>query len=284
MNKKAYIVLLTGILFNLSIGVIYVWSLLKVEMTTCISQGGWGWTSSQAGLPYTIAIICFALGVLIGGRVQDKIGPRWVATTGGALVGLGLIFSGLIGNSPTGIALCFGVITGLGIGFGYNSVLPAALKWFHPKQKGLISGLILGGFGLGALHYGPIKSSLLNNFGKEGALLYLGIAVSIISVFFAQFIKNPPVAYVPSDPSRKVLPGEAVKNTVKNNTGVDHTWKEMLKTKRFYLMFILFLLSSSMGLMVLGNIAKITNTQLVGFTNTALLISFMAVIYYTGVP
>jgi len=199
IQRQGSIVLIACILFNLIIQVLYVWSLLKVEMMS-EGSGGWGWTSQQAGLPYTLVLIFFAVGVLIGGRIQDKIGPRWVATAGGIMVGLGMVISGLVGENPVGVAIAFGVITGLGIGFGYGSVLPASLKWFHPSKKGLIGGLVLGGFGLATIHYAFTTSALLDTFGVERTMLYIGIAVAVLSALVAQFVKNPPPGYVPAVP------------------------------------------------------------------------------------
>ena len=267
-RKSSMTVLLACVGFNLTIQVLYVWSLVQRQM-----EYQWNWTAAQSGLPYTLCIIFFSTGVLIGGRIQDKIGPRWVATAGGILVGLGLLLSGLIGNSPVGIAICFGIITGLGIGFGYGSVLPAGLKWFHPSKKGLISGLVLGGFGLASVHYAFITDSFLANHGIENTLLFLGIGVIIISALIAQLVKNPPAGYVP------LAPEKLSKSTAK--VPVDFIWKEMLRTKRFYIMFFLFLFSASMGLMMLGNVATIVDLQ-AGIQQAAFLISLTAIMNALG--
>ena len=275
---KANIILLACILFNLSIGVLYTWSVLKSRLTAPISDGGWGWSSSQAGLPYTLAIIIFAIGLLIGGRIQDKIGPRWVVTAGGILTGLGLILSGAVGNSVTGITLCYGVITGLGIGFGYGCVTPPALKWFHPSKKGLVSGLIVGGFGIAAVYFAPLTNALLNSLGIEKTLMCLGTAVIIVSTPVAQLIKNPPAGYSPPQPEKMK------RAAVKTAAAVEYNWREMVKTKRFYLLFIMFLFSSSVGLMIIGNMSKIAGLQ-VGITDTAflaLLVSFLAITNTSG--
>jgi len=239
------------------------------------AQGGWGWTSRQAGLPYTLVLIFFAVGVLIGGRVQDKIGPRRVATVGGVMVGLGMVVSGLVGANPVGVAVAFGIITGLGIGFGYGSVLPASLKWFHPSKKGLIGGLVLGGFGLATIHYAFTASALLDAFGIENTMLFIGIAVAVLAAIAAQFVKNPPPGYVPA------LPKNAKESTTTRKAAVDFEWREMIKTKRFYFMFILFIFSASIGLMVLGNQAKIADLQ-AGISNAVFLMSIAAIMNALG--
>ena len=275
MRRNAYTVLVSGILFNLTVQVLYVWSLVKDEMKSSVEQGGWGWSSQEAGLPYTFAIIFFALGVLIGGRVQDKTGPRIVASIGGAMVGAGLILSGFAGNDPIGITIGYGVITGLGIGFGYGSILPSCLKWFHPGKKGLIGGLVLGGFGLASVHYAFITEALLVSAGIQKTLLFIGIAVTVLSVASAQFIKNPPPDYVPG-----VLKDFKLSLTPQKNT-IDFTWYEMLKTRCFYLIFILFLFSSSIGLMIIGNLTRIAGIR-ADVTSAAFLISLVAVMNALG--
>ena len=273
--QNAYTVLFSGILFNLTIQVLYVWSLVKDMMKSPADQGGWGWSSQEAGLPYTVAIIFFALGVLVGGRIQDKTGPRIVASFGGTMVGSGLVISGLVGNDPVGITIGYGVITGLGIGFGYGSILPSCLKWFHPGRKGLIGGLVLGGFGLASVHYAFITEALLVSAGIQRTLLSIGIAVTVLSVAAAQFIKNPPPDHVPGVPKNFTQPLMLQKSTI------DFTWREMFKTKCFYLIFILFLFSSSIGLMIIGNLTRIAGIQ-AGVTGAAFLISLVAVMNALG--
>ena len=272
-QRKANFILLAGVLFNLAVGVLYAWSVLKKSMTAPIEEGGWGWTSAQAGFPYTLAIVCFAVSLLIGGKIQDKIGPRWVVTAGGALAGLGLILAGVVGNNPMGVAICFGVIAGSGIGMGYGCVSPPALKWFHPSRKGIVSGVIVGGFGLAALYLAPLSTALLNNFGIEKTLIFLGAGIFVVATSIAQFINNPPEGYTP------VAPAKLKESAAKSHVYVDFSTKEMLGTQRFYLMFIMYLLSASIGLMVIGNITKIASVQLhiTDKSILAMLVSFLAV-------
>ncbi|MCL2402753.1 MAG: OFA family MFS transporter [Coriobacteriia bacterium] len=302
---KAPIVLAACVLVNLTIQILYVWSLLRVDLANY-----WHWSPQQAGLPFTLVLVFFATGALIGGRLQDKFGPRWVAAAGGLMVGAGLILSGIItgalGNGPTatgnynyfeglgylpvmgspiGIALSFGVLTGLGIGFGYGSVLPAALKWYHPSKKGLIGGLVLGGFALASVIYAPITMWLLSRDGGsiESTFLFLGIGVAIIAFIMAQFVKNPPEGY--SAPEPKNLAGAAF-----TEAPLDFDYKQMVKTPVFYLMFATFALVASIGLMMIGNIRNITELQLAGYEGVSILgigivvflISFVAVINTLG--
>ena len=267
-QNKANLILIACVLINLSIGVLYAWSVFKTEMIEA-----WGWTSQQSGLPYTLAIVFFSLAAFLGGRIQDKFGPRWVVTTGGTLVGIGMIISGLVGNSPVGMVIGFGVIVGAGIGLAYSCVLPPALKWFHPSKKGFVGGIVVGAFGLAAVFFAPVAKVLLGSFGIEQTMIMFGVATLLISVPIAQFIKNPPAGYTPPVP-------ENLKNSATENAQVeekDYTRAEMLQTARFYYLFPMFLFSSSVGLMIIGNMSKIATLQGIGAGVVAMLVAFLAV-------
>ena len=277
-QKTAGIVLTACVLLNFSIGVLYAWSVIKSKLMAPISAGGWEWTSSQAGLPYNITIIVFATAMLFGGRLQDKIGPSRVVMAGGILAGIGMILSGFVGNSVPGMILCFGVITGTGMGFGYGSVTPPALKWFHSGKKGLISGLVVAGFGISAVFYAPLTTALLSRLGIQTTLIYIGIGVLIASVTVSLFIKNPPPGYIPPEPAR------IKQSLIKTTPAVDYTRMEMLKTKRFYLMFVMFLLTASVGLMFIGSMTRIaqSQTRITDAAVLAMLVAFLAIMNTAG--
>ena len=264
-------ILMACILFNLSIGVVHGWSVLKSALMQPLSEGGFNFTSSQAGLPYVVVIVCFSLGLLIGGSIQDRIGPRFVMAIGGFMVGAGYIIASFAGANVIGLTLGYGVISGLGVGFGYGSACPVALKWFSPKKKGLVSGLVVGGFGMAAVYLAPLTSYLIDRVGIPLTFRFIGIGIIIFSVPLALIIHDPPLAYEVEVKDR-ILP--------KENSG-NYSWKEMLKTKQFYLLFILFALSSSVGLMVIGNITKIGILQ-VGLATTAWLVMLLGVANTAG--
>jgi len=267
MHKKPAGMLIAGVVYMVSIGVLYAWAVIRR-----VIEAQWGWTSTQSGLPFTLVLICFASGSLIGGRLQVKIPARLVGTIGGVMVGAGLVLSGLVGDSRVMVALCFGVVTGLGIGLGYSSFLPTLLKWYHPSRKGFVSGWIIGGFGLTALYLAPLASALIEHFSVQAAFIVLGIFTMAVSIPLAQVIKDPPKGYVPAEPAK------AKTKSTPTPPG-DKTWKEMLATKKFYMLFIMYLCSLSIGQMVVGNITGIVSLQ-AGVSDAALLaglVSFMAV-------
>lgn len=117
----------TGI--NLALGILYSWSVISQAIPK-----EWNWSETEKSLPYSVACIVFAFAMIPAGRMQDKIGPRVVAALGGVLVGLGMILSSTT-TSPLGYVIGFGILAGVGIGFGYGSATPPAVKWFSKSTS-----------------------------------------------------------------------------------------------------------------------------------------------------
>ncbi len=256
----------TGV--NLALGVLYAWSVLSKQITK-----EWGWNETQTALPYSIAIIAFALMMVPAGRLQDKIGPRWVATMGGILCGVGFIIASL-GQSLMGMVIGFGVLAGTGIGCGYASATPPAVKWFPSARTGLIAGLVVAGFGLASVYIAPLANYLLGAFGIQKTFFIFGVAFFIIVVILAQFLKNPPAGYkAVGNPAPAASPGKPAKAAA---VGVDYELSEMLRTPQFYLLWIMFVFASGAGLMIIGKLAKIVDLQ-AGIKAGFAFVAFLAV-------
>ncbi len=249
--KEGWKVLLAGLCINLTLGVLYSWSVIKKALVD-----NWGWTSSDASLPYSIAIVVWSITLLFAGNLQDKIGPRKVVLMGVLFTGFGLILSSFI-NSVLLLAITFGVIAGGGIGFAYASVTPPALKWFHPSKKGMVSGIVVSGMGLASLYIAPTKTQLLKTVGISKTFFALGVFILLVGIPVSRFIKNPPTGYTPPAPVTKA---KDILNSSLTQT-IEMTRSEMMKTKQFFLFWIMFAFSSSAGLMIIGNIAIIAKTQ-----------------------
>ncbi len=272
MNRRGWVVTLAGMGLNLALGILYAWSVFGKQLVESVDKGGFGWTKTQATLPYIIAIACFAIMMVPAGRLQDRLGPRIVASAGGVLTGVGLVVASFA--SPRSLMpaiLGFGVLAGTGFGLGYAAATPAAVKWFPPERKGLITGLVVAGFGVAPVYIAPLSKHLLTAYGINNSFRILGIAFLITATSFAQLIRNPdrPVA-------RPGMPGSAAQPA-----RVDQTWRDMLKTPAFYSLWIQYACAATAGLMIIGHMAKIVavqsgNTIKIGFVFVALLASFNA--------
>ncbi|MHC4328625.1 MAG: MFS transporter [Planctomycetota bacterium] len=156
-----------GMGINLALGILYTWSVISKHV-----PDEWGWSENDKSLPYMVACLIFSLVMVPAGRMQDKIGPRRVATIGGVLVGLGFVLASMT-SSLAVFVIGFGVLAGAGIGFGYASATPPAVN------------------GLASVYAAPLSRWLIISCGFKTAILILGIGFLIVVVSLAQLIKPP---------------------------------------------------------------------------------------------
>ena len=251
--NKGWRVTFAGTGINLALGVLYTWSVIKAAIPV-----DWGWTAAQKSDPYALACFVFAIAMIPAGRLQDKIGPRWVATIGGAMVALGCIIAGLAGSSYLGFVVGFGVFGGIGIGFGYAAATPAAVKWFPASQTGLIAGLVVAGFGLASVYIAPTAQALLNAYGVSTTMIIFGVAFFVIVVGLSQLLRNPPADYKPFDAKAHLRPT----NIAAASPPVDMNWKEMIHTTNFWMLWTMYVFGAAAGLMVIGSAASMAKTSL----------------------
>lgn len=269
LMNKGWKVTFAGTGVNLALGILYSWSVIAGFLRQDL-----GWSAFNTQLPYMIACGVFALLMVPGGRIQDQIGPRKVIMAAAVLAGIGLIGSTYF-MTVVGLSIFFGLFFGAAIGLGYSSTTPPAMKWFGPEKRGLVTGLVVSGFGLASVYSAPLANSLIGNFGMSQTFLILGVAFFFIIIVLAQFIVNPPKDYVP--PS-----AERLKKDEKDNNRTpqkEFEWQEMCKTPQFYLLWFMFCFGSLAGLMVIGQLASIAQEQsgvALGFVLVAVLAVFNA--------
>ena len=252
-SSKGWWVTFAGTGINLALGVLYTWSVIKAAIPP-----EWGWTAAQKSDPYAVACFVFAIAMIPAGRLQDRIGPRWVATIGGVTVALGCIIAGLAGSSYIGFVVGFGLFGGIGIGFGYAAATPAAVKWFPASQTGMIAGLVVAGFGLASVYIAPTAQALLGAYGVSTTMIIFGIAFFVIVVTLAQFLRNPPAGYVPFDAKADQRPT----TTAASKPPVEMEWHQMIRTSNFWMLWTMYVFGAAAGLMVIGSAASMSKAAL----------------------
>ena len=255
--RRGYVVLLAGLLSNFSVGILYTWSNIRDVLA-----GYEEWAVSQLTIPFSVGGFTFAALLIVAGMLQDRFGPRPVMVAGVLLVGGGTALSGLVTRTPTLFFVTFGVVVGAGIAFVYACPRPAAMKWFHPSRKGMINGLVVAGFGLGALWLGPTQLLLLDTFGYslERTLMTLGLLILAIGLPCAAVMTDPPAGYVPPEPVRSA--DAPVKDTHRHAPSV--SLRTALRTRQVWMLVGIYALYCSAGAMVLGSIGSILTTQTAG--------------------
>lgn len=234
MMKKSmnrWFVVMGAVLLQVCLGAIYSWSLFNQPL-----MDKFGWTKDQVVMTYSIAIFVFAFSTIFSGRLQDKIGPRKVATIGGILYGTGLILASMATSLPM-LYISYGVLAGAGVGFAYVCPLSTCVKWF-PEKKGFITGIAVGAFGAGSLIFKSVIQYFLATVGVSSTFMYLGIIYMTLVVIGAQFLRLP----------------EAQATNIKSSVPEEasYTVGEMIKTRSFIVTFATYLVACMPGLLVIG--------------------------------
>jgi len=154
--KNRWAVAVAGTITMVCLGTVYSWSLFSQPLIA-----GFGWSATTTVWTFSTAIFFLGVGAILGGRWQDRAGPRPVVVTGAVLWGLGNVLAGL-GTARFGawwIYLTYGVVGGLGLGLGYITPVAAVTKWF-PDRRGLAGGMVVMGFGLGTFFYNNVVKNV----------------------------------------------------------------------------------------------------------------------------
>jgi MFS transporter, OFA family, oxalate/formate antiporter len=247
-NHPGWRVTFTALGINLALGILYTWSVISNGI-----PDAWNWSQADRSMPYAVACLVFCIVMVPAGRMQDRYGPRLVATVGGLLVGAGMIFASFT-TTPLGYVLGFGVLTGAGIGAGYASATPPALKWFTAARTGLIAGVVVSGFGLASVYAAPLANWLIGKFGVSSTVLYLGLAFMLIVTGLAQLLKVPPRGYIPAGYVAPVLTDGIQRKE-------EYGPREMIRTWQFYVLWFMLACGAGAGLMIISSLAKIASVQ-----------------------
>lgn len=260
-KSRAWIAVISGTIVNLCLGALYAWSVFSVEL-----QNQLGLTATQTSLPYSVAIILFALFMVPAGIMLDRLGPRLLLVISGALIGIGFIVAGMT-LSVVGLVIGFGIIAGAAMGFGYAAPTPTAAKWFQPHKRGTITGIVVSGYGLAAVYVSPLANYLIHNFGIANAFYYLGAFFTVLIIFSALAMKLPPEGWIPlGGESPKKSNADSVESEIASTSETAAYKKEfkpgeMMKTIQFWSLWIMYAFSASAGLIIIGHVAKIAQIQ-----------------------
>ena len=189
--EKKWPIAIMGTLTQLSLGTVYAWSFFQTPITELV-----GWSNTQVAWAFSLSI--FMLGVMAawGGAKIDKYGPRKLAIIGGVMYALGYIISAYALSSGTLwlLYLAFGILGGSGLGLAYVTPVATVSKWFT-KNQGLATGMVVMGFGLGALVMSKLLAPLflqLSSGNLSTTFLYIGLTLIVVLPFSAYFMHFPP--------------------------------------------------------------------------------------------
>lgn len=242
-NALRWRVVLGGILSNFCAGMLYSWSIYVNPL-----MEAHGWERGAVSLAMSIATLVIPISMIPAAKILAKKGPTKTALIGTIFLVLGLAIAGLTASLPL-LYLGFGVFGGIGVGFIYGTPIATCVKWF-PDKKGLISGLAVGGFGLGSIVFAPICTSVIASLGPNTTFLIQGAITLVGMLIAAPLMKAAPDGFKPEG---WTPPAAAAASGASH----DYTSAEMLKTKQYWFLLIMYLFANMSGLMVIGHASPI---------------------------
>jgi OFA family oxalate/formate antiporter-like MFS transporter len=237
--KNRWGIAAAGILLQMVLGSIYAWSVFRLPLAHQFH-----WTNAQVTLTFTISIFVMGLAAFSGGLWLNRSGPRIVAMTGGLLYGAGVFLASFSANRLWWLYLTYGLLGGIGLGFGYIVPVAVLVKWF-PDRRGLITGIAVGGFGGGALLTAPIATHLIQRVGVLPTFAYLGVVDLVIAMAAGYFMQNPPTGWRPENWAPN--PSQSAQRTAR-----DFTFGEALSSWQWYALWFLLFLNTCAGISLIS--------------------------------
>lgn len=214
----------------------YVWTLFTGPLTVKL-----GASLAQVQITFSLLIVLQTFFSPVQGFLVDRFGIRKLIAVGCAVSGLSWVLASHA-SSLTALYLTYGLLGGLGTGIVYVGIIGLMVRWF-PDRRGLAAGAVAAGYGMGAMITTFPISNSLRDAGMETTMTTFGVILGVVGLIASQFLRQPP------EPQEIAQPNVVA-------TVADFTPKQMLKTKVFWLMFAMFAMMSTSGLMVTSQMAS----------------------------
>lgn len=238
LNRWVYAIV--GVIVLLFAGLVYAWSVLSTPIAAEFTS----WTKAQLSLTFTIVMILFCIGSLLCGLLSGKLSAKMSVRIGAVLFLLGFFLASRT-QSVAMLYIGFGVLCGLSSGLCYNAVMSTMVRWF-PDRPGLISGVLLMGFGGGSFIIGKLYQAWTPDWigGWRVSFVVLGIIIFVVLAICSFFFVAPGADFV--------APAAKSGKTAVKAAGRDHKPLEMVKKPTFWLYYVWAIAVSAAGLALIS--------------------------------
>jgi OFA family oxalate/formate antiporter-like MFS transporter len=242
VRKEKTANLISGLAIMLISGILYMWSVFQPYV-----MAHFGWSSGDVAMTSSLMIACFVIGNVLAGLVQEKFRPRNIVLLGGIMFAAGMLLTSFLTSAhPWMLYVTYSLISGLGVGAAYCTVLYALQKWYAAKT-GMITGLTVCFFGLSVVILAPVARALLSGLGVPATFRMLSLVFILVILVAGHFVSQPSTSYYLSEAS-KVLRKDEFKQFRPS---------EMVRTPLYWLQVISMFLTSAAYLVLVPYITTI---------------------------
>jgi OFA family oxalate/formate antiporter-like MFS transporter len=235
-----WVVALMGTLLQLGLGTVYAWSFFQSLLVK-----SYRWSYTDTAWAFSLVILSLGISAAWAGVNLPKIGPRKLAVAGALLFSLSYLLGGwalYVGSIPL-FYLGYSVIGGIGIGLGYVTPVSTVAKWF-PDKRGLVTGVVVMGFGVGAFVMSKVLAPLLLSSSKGDLVpvfVSLGVLFGVVLVPVAWFLQNPP--------EEQSSPSAAARAA---SEPLEPATRDYLLSGQFLIMWVVFFFNIAAGISVIS--------------------------------
>ena len=240
-----------AMILALCAGIVYTWSVFQKPI-----MESFGWSIESVSLTYTLQILASTITPIFIGKYQKRLGVKNYLRIGILIYVTGLVAT-MFASSIAYLYIVYGLVVGVGISMLYPCLMSYGGSIF-PERTGMAAGLIACAYGGGSIIWAPLAASFIERHGTLPVFGMFAILFAVVMLPVSFLIKEAPEDFQPE-----------VKKKYENRPGIktakNYTWKEMIKTSRYYIIIIILTLGTTAGLMVMGHASSILQ-EMQGFT------------------
>lgn len=243
IESKRWIYLVVGTVINIIIGQTYAWSVFVNPLSQHFS-----WSAADVTVAFAIFHSISCIPIIIFGKMQDFVQPKFIILGGSIMYGLGMLGVGYV-QTINQLYITYGVMGGLSMGTIYSGIVPNMVRFF-PDRRGLVSGILAAGVGSGAIIWAPVAAMMIKNYQVLPTFKILGLLYLVLLCALSLLIQTAPAGYVPAGWKPSAIQKKAL--------GIaDKDWRGMLVDPLFYCLAAVIVLGAISGLMIVAHASPI---------------------------
>jgi OFA family oxalate/formate antiporter-like MFS transporter len=262
IESKRWIYLVVGTVINVIIGQTYAWSVFVNPLAQHFS-----WSAADVSIAFAIFHSISCIPIIIAGKMQDYVQPKFIILFGSIMYGLGMFGVGYV-QSLNQLYIAYGIMGGIAMGTIYSGIVPNMVRFF-PDRRGLVSGILAAGVGSGAFLWAPVAAIMIEKYEVVTTFKLLGALYFILLCGLSLMIQTAPAGYSPA--------GWTPSTSQQKALGIqDKNWRGMLGDPLFYCLAAVIVAGGIAGLMIVAHASPIL--QSVGMYSTVAAGSWVGVL------